>query len=446
MSVHEFPGGRPETAPAPFLSQDDLALRFSLKHAAELRYIAVSGKWLQWQGDRWRTEETLRVFDLARLICREAATLSDNKKTKADITAARAVAAVVSLARADRRHATTIDQWDADPWVLNHEGGTRDLVNGFDAAHHPGFYITRIAASAVDLNMPIPLWNEFLETVAPDPDLRAYLQRVCGYCLTGLTTEHAMFFFYGTGNNGKGVFLNTLRGIWNDYAVVAPGEMFMESQTERHPTELARLLGVRLVIAQEIERNQRWAESKIKALTGGDPIAARFMRQDFFEYNPLFKLMVAGNNKPSLRGVDEAIRRRMHLIPFTVTIAKEKRDKDLSEKLKAEWPGILAWCVKGCLDWQKDGLKPPPAVAAATDAYLTAEDTIGAWIEECCGIDPIYTELSTKLYHNWKAWTEAAGERPGSQKRFSQSLIQRGFSQDRDPHTRQMMFKGIGLR
>src|SRR5438874_5430904 len=174
--------------------------------------------------------------------------------------------------------------------------------------------------------MPTPLWDRFLNTVtAKDKALQKYLQRVAGYCMTGVTSEHVLFFLYGRGANGKGVFLNTLRGIWGDYATVAPMETFIESHNDRHPTELAGLRGARLVIAQETEQGRRWSESKIKALTGGDPISARFMRQDFFEFVPQFKLMIAGNHKPSLRSVDEAIRRRFHLIPFAVTIPPEER-------------------------------------------------------------------------------------------------------------------------
>ena len=166
-----------------------------------------------------------------------------------------------------------------------------------------------------------PMWLKFLAVVTDGNEkLQQYLQRVAGYCLTGSTREHAMFFLHGTGANGKGVFISTLTGIWGDYAAVAPMETFIESHSDRHPTELAKLRGARLVVAQETEQNRRWAESKIKSLTGGDKITARFMRQDFFEYTPQFKLMIAGNHKPSLRGVDEAIRRRIHLVPFAVTI------------------------------------------------------------------------------------------------------------------------------
>jgi P4 family phage/plasmid primase-like protien len=279
---------------------------------------------------------------------------------------------------------------------------------------------------------------------AGDKDLQRYLQRVAGYCLTGETREHAVFFLYGTGANGKGVFINTLRAIWSDYAVVAPMETFIESQIDHHPTELAHLRGARLVIAQETERGRRWAESKIKALTGGDRITARYMRQDFFEFTPQFKLMIAGNHKPGLHGVDEAIRRRFHLIPFTVTIPPAERDTQLSDKLRPQWGGILQWAVEGCLEWQSIGLAPPQAVLDATEKYTHDEDALGQWIEERCASDRVYSASSTDLYNDWKRWAAAGGEQVGSQRRFSQMLEARGF-QRRHERTGATFF-GIALR
>ena len=185
-----------------------------------------------------------------------------------------------------------------------------------------------------------------------DHELVAFLQRVAGYALTGSTSAHALFFLYGTGANGKSVFVNTVAGILGDYHRTAPIETFTASSHERHPTDLAGLRGARLVTAVETEEGRRWAESRIKALTGGDKIAARFMRQDFFEFTPQFKLLIAGNHKPGLRSVDEAIRRRFNLIPFAVTIPDEERDENLTDNLKAEWPGILAWMIEtsGAID------------------------------------------------------------------------------------------------
>lgn len=173
------------------------------------------------------------------------------------------------------------------------------------------------------------------------------------------------------------MFVNTLFTLLGDYAANAPMDTFMESRGDRHPTDLAGLRGARFVGATETEQGRRWNESKIKEITGGDRVSARFMRQDFFTYLPQFKLVIAGNHKPALRNIDEAMRRRLHLIPFTLTVPPEKRDKSLSTKLLQERDGILAWALEGCLAWQRDGLKPPKCVVDATDEYFDEEDTIG---------------------------------------------------------------------
>jgi putative DNA primase/helicase len=188
--------------------------------------------------------------------------------------------------------------------------------------HLAGDHMTKITAIAPGGDCP--QWLAFLKTITNcDKERQTFLQRVAGYCLTGSTREHALFFGYGTGGNGKGVFLNTLTGLMNDYASVAGMETFTASSSDRHPTDLAMLRGARLVTAQETEEGRKWAESRIKAMTGGDPITARFMRQDFFTFLPNFKLFIAGNHKPGLRSVDEAIRRRMNL--FRENPSRSKR-------------------------------------------------------------------------------------------------------------------------
>jgi P4 family phage/plasmid primase-like protien len=187
------------------------------------------------------------------------------------------------------------------------------------------------------------------------------------------------------------------------------------------------LRAVRLVVAQETEIGRHWAEAKIKSITGGDPITARFMRAEWFTYTPKFKLVIVGNHKPALRSVDEAIRRRIHLVPFTVTIPLAERDKDLFEKLKPEWPGILQWAVDGCLLWRKIGLAPPSAVTAATDDYLAEEDAIARWIDECCQTGKYLWGIGAALWGSWKTWSERNNEWTGTRKSFAQSLKERGF-------------------
>jgi putative DNA primase/helicase len=240
------------------------------------------------------------------------------------------------------------------------------------------------------------------------------------------------------------VFLSTISGLLGDYAKTAPASSFTASSTEQHPTDIAGLRGARFVTAIETEDGARWAESRMKSLTGGDKIAARFMRCDFFEFLPEFKLVIAGNHKPGLRSVDEAIRRRLHLVPFIVTIPEVERDPRLGEKLRAEFPGILWWAIQGCLEWQREGLKPPAAVRHATAEYLDAEDAIGRWIEEGCIVERgCWTAVGT-LFANWQKWCARAGEREGSQKRFTQQLEARGYERCRTGSARG--FNGIALQ
>ena len=221
-------------------------------------------------------------------------------------------------------------------------------------------------------------------------------------------------------------------------------ETFTASTNERHTTDLAMLRGARMVTAQETDEGRKWAEAKIKALTGGDPVTARFMHQNNFTFIPQFKLLIAGNHKPGLRAVDDAIRRRLHMIPFNAKITAEERDPELQEKLKAEWPGILAWAVAGCLAWQQQGLDAPEAVTKATEEYLESEDAIALWIEAHCVVGANHTAGSSELYRKWMFWAEEAGERGGSQKRFSQALVMRGFKSTRQSGGK-AAFAGISL-
>src|SRR6266699_2327426 len=324
-------------------SDDSLALWFAQNHAHDLRYVARKRLWYLWDAKRWREDDTLRVPDEVRRICRAAADACGDPK----IATASKVAAVERLAKSDRRLAATVDQWDANRWLLNTPAGAVDLETGKLRPHLSEDYCTK--TTAVSPGGECPLWKGFLEqTFGGDAELICFVQRVCGYALTGATHEHALFFCYGTGANGKGTLINTVVGILGDYARVAPVETFTASSTDRHPTELAMLMGARLVTAQETEEGRPWAEAKIKAITGGDPITARRMRQDFFTFTPQLKLMIAGNHRPSVRSVDEAIRRRIHIIPFRVTVPPNQRDPDLPGKLKLEWSGILSWMIEGC--------------------------------------------------------------------------------------------------
>jgi putative DNA primase/helicase len=429
----------------PEFADDAIALRFSERYGDDLRYTALWGRWSKWDGSRWRRDDTLAVFDLIRKFCRLVSTRCSDEKLARRLASAETVYAVERLIRNDRRHAATVDQWDSDPMLLNTPAGTVDLGTGTLRAHRRDDYCTKIMAASPGLQCP--RWKEFLKRVtASDDELREYVQRMLGYCLTGLTREHGLFFLYGSGANGKSVFVNTFAGLLGDYSATAPMEVFLASSFERHPTDLAGLQGARLVTAIEIEQGRRWAESKIKSLTGGDRISARFMRQDFFQYVPQFKLVIAGNHKPGLRSVEEAIRRRLHLIPFAVTIPPEERDLELPERLREEWGGILQWAIEGCLAWQRDGLCPPAIVRQATDEYLASEDVLGRWLEERCATGNSYKTRTAVLFDDYKTWCEGIGEDLGSMKIFSEAVARHGFEKVRIGSRQLHGFAGLALR
>jgi putative DNA primase/helicase len=406
-------------------TEDAWAYQFAERHVDHLRYTAVYGRWQIYDGVKWRDDLTLEAKELVRGHLRAIAKAQGKKAQK--VANAKEVSAVESLARGDRRMAATAEQWDTGLWDLNTPMGVIDLRTGAMRKHRADDHMTKVTGVAPDPQCKIETWLRFLDrTFNGDAELIAFMKRVSGYALTGDTSEHALFFLYGTGGNGKSVFVNAITGCVGDYHKTSAIETFTASGGDRHPTDLAGLRGARLVTATETEEGRRWAESKIKSLTGGDRIAARFMRQDFFEFTPVFKLIIAGNHRPGLRSVDEAIRRRFHLVPFTQTIPKSERDEKLGEKLKAEWPGILNWMIEGALAWQAEGLQPPPAVRSATAAYLEAEDSLAAWIEDAGEADPDHWESTQALYRSWKTWSERAGEHPGTLRKFAQRLEDRG--------------------
>jgi len=430
------------------ISEDTVALRFTAEYGDRARFDHDVGKWFDWTGDHWRLDATGIVTDRCRRLARE---MTEGLEARLCRQARRAifVSGVERLARHDPAHAVQQDGWDTDPFLLGCPDATVDLKTGKVLSPDARDLITKRCAVAPSDRQDCPRWIAFLaETAGDDPPMTRFLQQVCGYCLTGSTQEHALFFFYGPGGNGKSVFLNTICRIAGDYATVAAMDTFTASQHDRHSTELAMLRGARIVTASETEEGRPWAESRIKALTGGDPITARFMRQDNFTFRPEFKLLIAGNHKPVLRNVDDAARRRFNIIPFT----RKPRtpDPELESKLRAEWPGILRWMIDGAIDWQVNGLVRPDAVVVETNAYFETQDTFGQWLEDECTIETGNTyrwEPAADLFQAWKTYADARGEAPGTQKAFGDRMASRGFESSR--HTlrgrRQRSWTGINL-
>jgi putative DNA primase/helicase len=443
--------GEGEEYRAPAFSEESLALIFAKRHEPNLRYVAKWGSWMQWDGTRWGFDETMRAFSLSRAICREAASACNNPKGAMAIASAKTVAAIERLAKADRVLAATVEQWDAVPRKFNDTESTIDLRTGCPRTPNRTDYITQKGGcQAAPVGTPHPIWSAFLNRItANDRELIAFLQRYIGYCLTGETVEHVFVFAYGSGANGKGVFLNTIVKVFGDYATVADMATFIDSKNDRHPTDIAKLRGARLVVAQETQQGRSWDEAKIKAITGGDRQTARFMRQDFFDFYPTFKLFIAGNHKPRLQNVDEAMRRRLLLVPFTVQIPPTERDTKLAEKLEAEWPAILRWAIDGCLEWQRTGLAPPAVVTDATDEYFAGEDSFGQWLEDRCDADPGNNHKWDKvadLFTDWSVYAEAEGDRRVSKKAFNSLMSSRGFTACRKGTPTGRCFSGVRLK
>ena len=461
------------------VTDDSLAVEFALESRKRMRWVGQWGKWFVWTGQKWELDHIYRPYESLREFMRakarevgEAAYKEKMGQVTSDSTEAiqrmalqsahaarravhvsmlssRTINSVANMVSKDKRIAVSVDIWDQDPWLLNTPDGIVNLRSGELVPHEPTRFLTKTTKVGPKPGEPT-LWLAFLNKIMHnDQEMVRYLQKIFGYCLVGTTKEHQMYFGYGTGANGKGVTLNTMRDLLGDYGVEANIETFVASAHDRHPTELADLRGARLVTCGETDEGQRWAEARIKMLTGGDPVKARFMRQDFFTYVPQFKLFLAGNHKPRLQNIDEAIERRFRLIPFTYTVPKPERDTDLAEKLKLEWPQILQWAIDGCLAWQAEGLDAPVIVADATKSYLAQEDAITAWWNECCLSVPDSRYTTEKdLFESWRKWAFENGESPGTKRLLSKHL------EDREPvlkirrvrKTDGMSFTGVQLR
>jgi putative DNA primase/helicase len=426
-------------------TEDSLAIELISRHP-ELRYCADLGGWLVYDGTRYERDQTLYVYDCVRQMNREAANIKGDSGAKKTLLKAATVNAIATLARSDRRCVCVAYDFDCDIWALNTPAGVLNLTTGAMQPHDPSQLLTRVTAVAP--GGEAPTWLRFLnETTGGDNDLEQYLQRLAGYCLTGSVQEQMLAFFYGPGGNGKGTFLNTLRDVLGDYAQVANIATFTASKQERHLNELARLRGARIVFAQETEAGSFLAEARIKALTGGDPVVANFMHQNQFEYRPQFKLLFSGNHQPSIRSVDDAMRRRLHMVPFTQSFSGDKRDLELADKLKPEWPGILQWAVNGLMSYHRDGLPMPEAVQAASAEYFDTEDNVGTWLRACVEELPRGRngfETSKALYENWKTWCSASGDDPGTAKHLTQELVKRNLKNKR--YSGGTQWPGIRLR
>jgi putative DNA primase/helicase len=444
---HEHAGNvtplrQPEPDPEPLgvppeFSEDGLAEQFTTKYADTMLYCAPAKSWYAWNGHRWERDETGLAIDYARRICKRAGAEvmtrvelgPKREKISEKIATRRVFANVEAIARTDRRHVCLPTKFDSRLWLLNTPGGVVDLRTGQLRPARKEDFCTHSTQATPDGKSHCPRWLQFLdEATDSDEALIGYLQRIAGYCLTGSVAEQNFFFIFGEGGAGKGTYANTLDWLLGSYSKVAPMDTFLETKQARHTEELAFLQGARLVTAQELDPGAKWNESRLKSLTGGDPITARQLYESSFTFYPTFKLMFAGNNKPILKNVDEAMRRRMYLIPFEIKVPAEKRDSQLQKYLReVEGGGILQWAIEGCLEWQKNGLQPPKRVMLATGEYFEEEDRIGAFFREKCQQGAGLRVLTTVLYNRYREWCDYNGEFPVSRKRFLAAIAQKGF-------------------
>jgi putative DNA primase/helicase len=454
-TAHHKAKAKPKPSPNPAasldgydLTEDGIGLAFAKAHQDLLRYDHSTGRWFRWTGKAWRQDETRLAFSWSRRTCRQLAKEAGAQdRLLATLAKAATAAAVERFAQSDPALTVTSAIWDRDRFLLGTPGGTLDLRTAELRDPVREDYITKLTSVTPSVMPDCPLWLAFLDQVTKgDAGLIRFLKQWCGYSLTGDIREHALMFAHGPGGNGKGVFLNVVRSIMGDYAQNAAMDTFTVSQSDKHSTELAMLRGARLVTASETEEGRAWAEARIKALTGGDPITARFMRQDFFTFQPQFKLTIIGNHKPVLRNVDEASRRRINMAPFLYK--PPAKDMELESKLLEEAPAILRWMIEGCLDWQKNGLIRPGVVVHATAEYFSEQDTVHQWVEDCCVIGATQSETLAVLFKNWSDYALANGEKPGTTKWFNQTLTRLGCEAVKNTpgNHGKRGFKGIGIR
>jgi putative DNA primase/helicase len=425
-------------------------------HGRDLRYIPEFRKWLAWDGGRWLMDEDgeimRRAKDTATAIYIEARNASEaGDQGMADRLASHAgrtqsanrIKALIELAQSEPGIPVRTTELDQDNYLLGVTNGVINLRTGALREPRREDHLTKQAMVAYSPNAQAPLFMAFLDRImGGNRALVDFLQRAIGYSLTGDTGEQCLFFLYGSGANGKSTLLNTLKELLGDYAMQCPAETLMVKQGGGIPNDIARLRGARFVATSETEDGRRFAESMIKQLTGQDTIAARFLFAEYFEFVPNFKIWLGANHKPVIRGDDYAIWRRIRLVPFIVTIPPDERDTNLPAKLKDEYPGILAWAVQGCLEWQRQGLNPPPEVLAATEEYKSEMDLIGKWIEECCITTPHATAKASALYSSYKRWVEDNGGFPLSSTKFGLKLGDRGFAKEKSGT---VIYRGIGL-
>jgi putative DNA primase/helicase len=422
-------------------TEDAVALFMVRSYVDTYRFSPGLG-WLKWEANRWDRDTKLAHFNIARALSRARGKHAETDSDERRLATAKFVAGVVTLAKSDPRIVHAAEEFDADPLALNTPAGIVDLKTGVLRPHDHDL-VTKVAAVSPDFTASRALWHGFLRDVFDgDVDLIDFMRRLLGYFLTGTTREQIIAFFHGTGANGKSTILDLMLWLLGSYACKLPAEALMAKRGDRHPTEIAQLKGVRLAVSNEIDEGEFWAESKLKELTGDQVLTARFMRMDFFTFNATHKHVIAGNHRPQMRAMDDAMRRRLVLVPFRVRFDEARRDRDLPTKLRAAGPAILADIIEGAVEWNRIGLAIPDSVRAASEEYATTMDSLGQWLADCCVVDANAECKASLLYTSYATWKRDRGEQPVSMTRWAEQMGGRRLEKYRNNG---MRYRGLDL-
>jgi len=441
-------------ATAPLASDFGNAERFVARFKTDIRYVFSWDDWVIWDGKRWRVDKTDEVIRRSKLVTRAMVAEANGDKEllrwalKSETTAK--VASMLSFAKAEEGVGLLPDELDADQWAINVNNGTIDLKTGTLMPHARESLCSKLAPVTYDPQALCPKWDAFLlDIMGKDAEMVSFLQRAIGYSLTAATHEQCIFVLHGLGSNGKTTLLEVLRKMLGEYAAQAEPKTFQEKKQETISNDLAGLKGARFVTASETEAGGRLAESLVKQMTGGEPLTVRFLHKEFFTYSPEFKMFLATNHKPVIRGADNAIWRRIKLIPFEVTFGdagKVTADGRLKYKLFDELPGIMAWAVRGCLAWQEKGLAAPESVKKATGEYRREMDILGTFVaEECVTGDPTYKVSSEKLYQSYVNYCSRNSDETVPRRKFGMFLGERGPKNKQGSDGR-IVWSGIRLK
>lgn len=457
----------PAAPPSSGWKCDDIgnAERFAHRYGRDVRYCAQVERWYCWDGKRYAEDKTKAVTELAKRTARAiwhevGAALTESKEKElrrhAYKSASRgSLSAMLELAQSMPGIAIRPEELDADPWLFCCANGTLDLRTAELRPHRRHTLITKISPAKYDPRAECPYWMEFLRLImGADEDedraerMIAFLQRAAGYCLTGDNSERVLFVPWGSGQNGKTTFLETIARIAGDYAMKAPRETIMAKRENGPTNDIARLKGARFVYTSETQEGGRLDEEKVKDLTGEETIVARFLYAEHFEFRREFKLWLGTNHRPKIQGADEGIWDRVKLIPFVVRIPDDRKQdrRIVNERLKAEWPGILRWCVDGVRDYLVRGLGVPPEVTEATTEYRAEMDILARFLADRAITGPGLTVPAGALYEAYRQWAQAGGERhPLTQTALGLRLTERHFEKKRDSSGR-TVYTGIALR